>query len=182
MSSFCAYAHPILHRIGVDSGMVSAGWYHTVLLRSDGSAVAIGNSSDGQCNIPALDEGLAYTQVSAGSVHTVLLRSDGSAVAIGDSRDGQCNIPSLDEGLAYTQVSAGSVHTVLLRSDGSAVAIGDSRDGQCNIPALDEGLAYTQVSAGRNLFIQCFCAVMEVLLPSEIVAMDNATSQPWMRD
>ena len=81
--------------------MVSAGNDHTVLLRSDGSAVAIGDSRDGQCNIPALDEGLAYTQVSAGGLHTVLLRSDGSAVGIGDSSDGQCNIPALDEGLAY---------------------------------------------------------------------------------
>ena len=107
--------------------MVSAGDSHTVLLRSDGSAVAIGDSRDGQCNIPALDEGLAYTQVSAGSVHTVLLRSDGSAVAIGDSRGGQCDIPPLDEGMAYTQVSAGNIHTVLLRSDGSAVSVGSQK-------------------------------------------------------
>ena len=98
------------------------------------------------------------------------------------SSDGQCNIPALDEGLAYTQVSAGGLHTVLLRSDGSAVGIGDSSDGQCNIPALDEGLAYTQVSAGSVHTVQCVCAVMEVLLLLEIVAMDNATSQPWMRD
>jgi len=68
-----------------------------VLLRSDGSAVAIGDSSDGQCNIPALDEGLAYTQVSAGDLHTVLIRSDGNAFAVGANGLGQCNIPALDD-------------------------------------------------------------------------------------
>ena len=128
--------------------MASAGFRHTVLLRSGGSAVAVGDNGNGQCNIPPLDEGMAYTHISAGNRHTVLLRSDGSAVAIGDNLDGQCDIPPLDEGLAYAQVSAGGLHTVLLRSDGSAVAIGDNSDGQCDIPPLDEGMTYTQISGG----------------------------------
>ena len=50
---------------------------HTVLLRTDGQAVACGYNSYGQGNIPPLDEGLLYSQVSAGNSHTVLLRSDG---------------------------------------------------------------------------------------------------------
>ena len=58
--------------------MVSAGSDYTVLLRSDGCAVAIGCNEDGQCDIPPLDDGMAYTQISAGSAHAVLLRSDGS--------------------------------------------------------------------------------------------------------
>ena len=42
--------------------MVSAGHCHTVLLRSDGNVVAIGDSGHGQCEIPALEEGTTYTQ------------------------------------------------------------------------------------------------------------------------
>ena len=114
----------------------------------DGSAVACGLNSDGQCNISPLDEGVSYTQLSTGSHHTVFLRSDGSAVAFGLNDNGQCNISPLDEGLSYTQVSAGFGHTVLLRSDGSAVAFGLNDNGQCNISPLDEALSYTQVSAG----------------------------------
>jgi hypothetical protein len=85
--------------------MVSPGViHHTVLLQSDGNAVVIGGNGSGQCNIPPLDEGLAYTQVSAGGGrcgHTVLLRSDGSAVAVGDNTKGQCNIPSPRPGVCY---------------------------------------------------------------------------------
>ena len=40
--------------------MVAAGGGHTVLLRSDGTAVACGRNADGQCHLPALDGGLTY--------------------------------------------------------------------------------------------------------------------------
>ena len=129
--------------------MEFAGCSHTVLLRSDGQAVACGLNTDGQCSIPRLDEGLSYSQVSAGHSHTVLLRSDGHAVACGQKSDGRCSIPPLDEGLSYSQVSAGVNHTVFLRSDGQAVACGHL-DGRCSIPPLDEGLLYSQVSGGQS--------------------------------
>jgi alpha-tubulin suppressor-like RCC1 family protein len=126
----------------------AAGFAHTVLLRSDGTAVACGNNDYGQCNIPALAEGLAYTHAAAGYTHTVLLRNDGSAVACGHNDAGECNIPALAEGLTYTQAAAGHWHTVLLRSDGTVVTCGWDSHGQCAIPALAEGLTYSQAATG----------------------------------
>ena len=88
---------------------VSAGMYHTVLLRSDGVAMACGGNSFRQCNIPHLEDRMTYTQVSAASMHTVLLRSDGVAVACGFNLVGQCNIPPSDPGTWYAaDVSVGS--------------------------------------------------------------------------
>ena len=134
---------------------VSAGKFHTVLLRSDGCAVAIGFNGDGHCSIPPLDEGIAYTQISAGNYSTVLLRSDGSAVAIGRNGERQSNIPPLDEGIAYTQVSAGAFHTVLLRSDGCAVAFGQNGFGECSISSPEPGICYSgNMTSGRDLALQ----------------------------
>ena len=82
--------------------MVAAGLCHTVLLRSDGTAMVCGSNESGQCNIPPLDEGISYRQASAGDGHTVLLRSDGIAVACGRNGSEQCRIPLLDEGMSYT--------------------------------------------------------------------------------
>ena len=84
---------------------------HTVLLRSDGNAVAIGGNGAGQCNIPPLDDGMAYTGISGGSAHTVLLRSDGIAVAIGLNNCRQCDIPLPEPGIYYVGdlTCAGSV-------------------------------------------------------------------------
>ena len=160
---------------------VSAGFAHTVLLRSDGSAVAIRSNGDGQCNIPTLDEGSTYTHIAAGGAHTLLLRSDGRAVAVGRNRDGQCDIPHLDEGMTYTQISAGCDHLdhpVLLRSDGSAVAIGRNRFGH-NIPALDKGMTYTQISAGGAHTVLLHSDGSVVAL--ETIVLDNATSHLCLR-
>eukprot|EP00435_Cladocopium_sp_Y103_P018389 s947_g4.t1 len=129
---------------------VSAGADHTVLLRSNGDAVACGQNDFGQHDIPPFADGMTYTQVSAGMYHTVLLRSDGDAVASGENEVGECDILPLADGMTYTQVSAGMYHTVLLRSDGNAVACGRNWYGQCTIPPLDEGISYTQVSAGEH--------------------------------
>ena len=111
--------------------MVAAGVYHTVLLRSDGAAVAFGSMlTFGQCNIPALEGDLTYNQAAAGIFHTVLLRSDGTAVACGGNANGQCNIPELEGDLTYIQAAAAGHHTVLLRSDGTALACGNNDEGQ----------------------------------------------------
>ena len=80
---------------------ISAGDAHTVLLRSNGSAVAIGSNESGECNMQPLPAGMTYTHIAAGDGHTVLLRSDGSAVAIGENGSGQCNIPLPGPGTRY---------------------------------------------------------------------------------
>ena len=80
--------------------MLAAGGGHTVLLRSDGNAIAFGKNGAEECQILLLDEGRYYKQVSSYGNHTVLLRSE------------------LAPGLNYTQVATGYAFTLLLRSDG----------------------------------------------------------------
>ena len=94
---------------------VSAGRYHTVLLRSDGVAVACGRNDEGKCTIPPLDDGISYTQISAGDNHTVLLRSDGVAVPCGLNINRQCRFPTLDPGTWYAaDVPVGRNHVLQL--------------------------------------------------------------------
>merc|ERR1712232_187743 len=134
--------------MGRRADKVVAGGQHSLLLKSDGTVVACGDNTYGQCNIPVLDEGLTYSQVAAGRRHSLLLTSDGTVAACGENNQGQCNILVLDEGLTYSQVAASGDYSLLLKSDGTVAACGKNTDGQCNIPVLDEGLTYSQVAAG----------------------------------
>jgi alpha-tubulin suppressor-like RCC1 family protein len=87
---------------------VSAGRLHTVLLQTDGVAVACGSNEYGQCNIPPLEDGTRYLQVSAGADYTVLLRSDNRIVTCGRNDMGQCDTPDVEDGYSYLG------HTIML--------------------------------------------------------------------
>merc|ERR1711972_297083 len=61
--------------------------------RSDGSAVAFGCNSEGQCDVPPHKDTARYVAVAAGAKHSVLVRTDGSAVAVGCNRFRQSHVP-----------------------------------------------------------------------------------------
>jgi uncharacterized repeat protein (TIGR02543 family) len=106
--------------------MVVAGGYHTVGVKSDGTVVAVGRNSEGQCDVGNWTD---IVQVSAGAWHTVGLKSDGAVVAVGWNDYGQCDVGGWTD---IVQVSAGW-HTVGLKSDGTVVAVGLNDNGQCNV-------------------------------------------------
>ena len=121
------------------SFMVSAGWYQTVGLKSDGTVVAVGNNGYGQCNVGGWTN---ITQVATGNCHTVGLKSDGTVVAVGCNAANQCAVGGWAN---IVQVSAGNVHTVGVRSDGTVVAVGDNEYGQCDVGGWTD---IVQVAAG----------------------------------
>lgn len=71
--------------------MVSVGGYHTVGLQSDGTVVATGLNTTGQCNT---DDWENIVQPAAGGYHTVGIESNGTVVAVGWDDFGQCSVGS----------------------------------------------------------------------------------------
>ena len=57
---------------GVSYMQVAAGGSHTVLLRSDGRAVACGYNVDGQCTLPEVGVGVIYVPCIAGAAELVV--------------------------------------------------------------------------------------------------------------
>ena len=106
---------------------VSAGGFHTIGLKSDGTVVAVGWNDDNQYDVKNWADIVA---VSAGYKHTVGIKSDGTVVAVGNNKYNQCDVEGWTDIVA---VSAGTDHTVGLKSDGTVVAIGYDRNYQCDV-------------------------------------------------
>jgi len=99
----------------------------TVGLKTDGTVVAVGSDSRGECNTGSWREIVAIS--SSGASHTVGLKADGTVVAVGDNRDGLCNTKNWTDIVA---ISSRHSHTVGLKADGTVVAVGWNKHGECN--------------------------------------------------
>ncbi|MDD5667014.1 MAG: hypothetical protein PHS26_06850, partial [Actinomycetota bacterium] len=122
-------------------GTISAGYYHSLALRSDGSLAAWGVNNQGQLNIPSGDN---YVAISAGAYHCLALREDGSIAGWGYNDHGQATPPA---GNDYVAISAGNYHSLALRADGSLVAWGNNAYGQTAAPS---GNDFVAISAGDH--------------------------------
>ena len=125
---------------------ISAGSYHTVGLKSDGTVVATMYLGDqeynyGQCDV---SDWKGIVAVSADSFYTVGLKLDGTVVAVGYNGFGQCEVSEWRDIVA---ISAGNRHTVGLKSDGTVVSTKNKifNYGQCNVSDWKDIIA---VSAG----------------------------------
>lgn len=111
----------------------SVGTGHTVGLRADGTVVAVGDNSYGQCNV---GEWTDIVAVAAGDWHTVGLRSDGTVVSTQPNANIYSAACDVDGWSDIVEISAGSGYTLGLCSDGTVVSLGyndyNQRDDTAN--------------------------------------------------
>ena len=123
---------------------VSAGAYHTLAIKSDGSLWAWGQNIYGQLgdgtttslNTPfQVGADKDWTAVSAGTYHTLAIKSDGSLWAWGQNIYGQLGDGTktsrstpvqVGADKNWAKVSAGASHTLAIKSDGSLWAWGNN--------------------------------------------------------
>lgn len=142
---------------------IASGTGHTVALKDNGTVVAVGNNSKGQCNVSGWAD---IVSVSAGTYFTVGLKANGTVVATGSNSNGQCDVNGWRNAAA---VSAGGSHTLVLMQDGTVAAAGWNEHRQCDtedwrdIIAISAGSRHsvglrsdgTVVAVGNNTYGQC---------------------------
>jgi alpha-tubulin suppressor-like RCC1 family protein len=103
---------------------------HRLAAKSDGTVIAEGANSYGQCTVPA---GLSnVAAIAAGGIHSLALKADGNVVAWGDNYYGQCNVPTnLTNAVA---IAASSVMSMALKRDGTLAVWGRNDYGQLTLP------------------------------------------------
>lgn len=115
---------------GGSSGHSTLGKGHVVGLRADGTVVAVGDNSFGQCNVEEWSDIIA---ISAGDYHTVGLKSDGTVITTQGEKDFPETCAAMKNWTNITAVSAGYGYTLALKADGSVQAAGFDQDGQSDV-------------------------------------------------
>ena len=121
---------------------LAAGGYHTVALRENGTVVAVGDNSNGQCAVSVWTDIVA---VAAGFQFTVGLRKDGTVMAAGNKSDGQCAVNDWSNIVA---IATGGYHTVGLQKNGTVVATAYNKDGQSDVTRWSSWSGIVAVAAG----------------------------------
>lgn len=121
------------------AGKLSAGDFHLLSVREDGTVAASGMNCFGNLNVSKWN---GIVSVSAGKTHTVGIREDKTAIAAGDTSEGKCAVDTWKE---LVKASAGEGHTIGLKEDGTVVAAGNNLRGQCNV---SDWIGMVDVSAG----------------------------------
>jgi alpha-tubulin suppressor-like RCC1 family protein len=144
--------------------LVTAGFYHTLLLKSNGSLWATGWNLYGQLgnsnyataypygtDLPVQMVASNVIAVAAGGSHSLFLKSNGSLWAMGWNAYGQLGDGTTDNGnyetnqpeqivaSNVTAIAAGLNHSLFLKSNGSLWAMGDNSYGQLGDGTTDNG-------------------------------------------
>lgn len=123
---------------------VKLGKAHAVGLKQDGTVVACGDNSKGQCDVKNWKDIVA---ISAGDNHTTGLQQDGTVVTCGDNSLGQCNVQTWTD---IKTITAKFNNTVAIKQDGTVVACGDNSKGQCSTETwqniVDVSVGYVNIA------------------------------------
>lgn len=123
---------------------ISAGYYYSLALKEDGTAVVWGRDTEGEGRVPASLSGVV--SIAAGNFHNVALKTDGTVVAWGRNRYGESAAPPMLSGVVA--IAAGGFHSLALKGDGTIVGWGNNDYGQSTAP--QELGAVSLIAAGGN--------------------------------
>lgn len=146
-------------------GIIGVGSGYIVGLKSDGTVLAAGDNSLGQCNVSTWKK---ITAISARCYQTVGLLSDGTVVETG-GRYGGADVSMVRNWKDMIAISAGDNHIIALRKNGKPFGCGANQKGQCDVlpwnNIIDIAAGYhhtiglkkdgTVVSVGENKHGEC---------------------------
>jgi alpha-tubulin suppressor-like RCC1 family protein len=135
---------------GTNWKQVSAGYYHTTAVKTDGTLWTWGYNHKGQLGtndettrstpVTTFAGGTNWKQVSAGTFHTSAVKTDGTLSIWGynyngylgtnDSTNRSTPVTTFAGGTDWKQVSAGSFHTTAIKTDGTLWTWGLGNEGQ----------------------------------------------------
>jgi alpha-tubulin suppressor-like RCC1 family protein len=149
---------------------ISAGAFHTTVIKTDGSLWLWGCGANGRLGtnttinqsspVQTVSGGTNWRSVSTGDEHTTAIKTDGSLWLWGLNTEGQLGnndinnqsspVQTISGGNNWRSVSAGNVHTAAIKTDGSLWLWGCGGSGQLGNNATGNQSSPVQTISGGN--------------------------------
>lgn len=110
---------------------VSAGTFHSLAVKADGTVGAWGDNSYGQSSVPA--GATNVVAVAAGNYHSLALKGDGTVIGWGDNAYGETTTPA--GATNVVAIAAGFEFSLALKGDGTVIGWGYDADGEITLPS-----------------------------------------------
>jgi alpha-tubulin suppressor-like RCC1 family protein len=152
---------------------ISAGQYHSLFLRADGSLWGTGGNQFGQLgignfiqtNAPVEIISNGVTQIAVGGFHSLFIKSDGSLWGMGLDYFGELGCgPGVVNGMQFgtnrpeqivtsntVAIAAGAAHSLILKNDGSLWAMGYDAYGQLGDGTTNDNSYYPEQIVASNV-------------------------------
>jgi alpha-tubulin suppressor-like RCC1 family protein len=145
---------------------ISCKYYHTFLIKQDGTVWATGWNYYGQLGLGDTTNRNSFTQlsssfnnpkmISCGSSYTFIVKQDGTIWATGYNGSGQLGLGDTTNRNTFTQISSsfnnpkqiscGGYHTFIVKQDGTVWATGWNYYGQLGLGDTTNRSSFTQVN------------------------------------
>src|ERR1041385_2759497 len=129
---------------------VSAGSFHSLVAKADGTVAAFGDNAFGQRTIAAIANNAVA--VAAGFYHSLALNADGTVLGRGYNLYGEINIPA--GAVNVVAIAAGQYHSLALRADGTVIGWGDNSHGELNVPASATNVIAISAGDGHSMALK----------------------------
>ena len=142
---------------------ISAGFAHSLFIKSDGSLWAMGDNSYGElgtgnqnpANVPVEIEPGNVTAIAAGQYFSLFVKSDGSLWGMGDNPVGNLGdgtnrntFSPVEITNGVTAVSAGGIFSLFIKSDGTLWGMGNNDNGQLGDGTTSDTYLPVQITNG----------------------------------
>lgn len=149
-------------RSAVDAVQISAGRFHSLFVKTDGSLWAMGANSTGRLgdgsttdHITPIQVASDVVQISGGAFHSLFVKNNGTLWAMGHNANGELGdgttttrLTPVQIATGVAQVSAGSSHTLFIKVDGTLWATGYNGSGQLGDGTVAKRYSPVQIASG----------------------------------
>ena len=162
---------------GNDVKEVYCGYYHTFMLKNDGTLWSCGHNEYGQLGLGDGGNRSTFTQVTTntndikeiycGGFHTFMLKNDGTLWSTGVNSNGQLGLGDTNYRYTFTQVTTntndikeiycGGGHTFILKNDGTLWGTGYNKYGQLGLGDTNYRYTFTQVTTNADDIKEIYC-------------------------